>query len=110
MRGIEFYLDEIKLQSHRLEDVSVRYTNPDVKSQVEHYENQFKIQKLNVQELRHDINVHIKHIESDVVKHAQHLATSTMEEHDAMRDRFITLEKIINEIRHEFYRFLSANM
>jgi hypothetical protein len=110
LRGVEFYMDELKVQTHRLEEVSSRYTSPEVKSQVEHYENQFKIQKLNLQELRHDVNEHVKHISDDTVKYAQHLSNTTLAEHDAMRDRFVTLEKIINEIRHDFYRFLSANM
>jgi len=110
LRGIEFYNDEIRIMKHRLEEVSVKNTGLEVKIDVEHYQNQFMLQETNLNHLKHDINNHFKHMENDVEVHAQHLANSTIAEHDAMRDKYMTLEKIINELRHEFNRFLSKNM
>lgn len=110
LRGIEFYNDEIRIMKHRLEEVSSKYTNVDVKKDVEHYQNQFMVQETNLNHLKHDINNHFKHMEQDVEVHAQHLSNHTLAEHDAMRDKYITLEKIINELRHDFNRFLSKNM
>jgi hypothetical protein len=110
LRGIEFYNDELRIMRHRLEEVSPKYTSPDVKKDVEHYQNQFMVQETNLNHLKHDINNHFKHMESDVVTHAQHLSNVTLAEHNAMRDKYVTLEKIINELRHAFNRFLSKTM
>ncbi|MBL0316998.1 MAG: hypothetical protein IPP69_15030 [Flavobacteriales bacterium] len=110
LRGIDFYNDELKIMQHRLQEVSSKYTNPEVKSQVEHYQNQFMVQESNLNHLKHEINNHFKHMEIDVEVHAQHLGNSTLAEHDKMRDKYITEEKIINELRHEFNRFLSKTM
>ena len=51
MRAISFYQDEIKILNNRLSEVSQRYTNTDVKVEVEHYQNQFIIQNNNLGEL-----------------------------------------------------------
>jgi glutaredoxin 2 len=110
LRGIEFYNDELRIMKHRLEEVSTKNTNQDVKKNVEHYQNQFMVQETNLNHLKHDINNHLKHIENDVEVHAQHLSNHTIAEHDVMRDKYITLEKIINDMRHDFNRFLSKNM
>ena len=110
LRGIEFYNDEMRIMKHRLEEVSGKYTNPEVKKLVEHFQNQFMLQEANLNHLKHDINNHFKHMENDVDTHAQHLANSTLAEHDTMRDKYFTLEKIINELRHDFNKFLSKTM
>lgn len=110
LRGIEFYNDELRIMKHRLEEVSGKYTSQEVKSQVEHYQNQFMVQESNLQHMKHDINNHFKHMEHDVEARAQHLANSTLAEHDKMRDSYTTMEKIINELRHEFNRFLCKTM
>ncbi len=110
LRGIEFYNDELRIMKHRLEEVSYKNSAQDIKKDVEHYQNQFMVQETNLNHLKHDINNHFKHMESDVETHAQHLSNVTLAEHDAMRDKYVTLEKIINEMRHDFNRFLSKTM
>lgn len=45
-RGLDFYKDEIKIHAHRLSDVSGIYAPKDeVKPQVEHFQNQFIVQR-----------------------------------------------------------------
>lgn len=110
LRGIEFYKDEIRIMKHRLEEVSGKNTGAEVKAQVEHYQNQFMVQEKNLNQLKHEIDAHFKHMEMDVELRAQHLANSTLAEHDVMRESYITTEKIVNELRHEFNHFLSKTM
>lgn len=106
MRGIEFYNDEFRILKHRLEEASFKNSAPEFKAKVEHFQNQFIVQESNLNHLKHEINTHFKHMEEDVELRAQHLSNSTIAEHDGMRDKYVTTEKIVNELRHEFNHFL----
>ena len=66
-RGLDFYKDEIKIHAHRLADVSGMYAPKDeVKPQVEHFQNQFIVQRVlsqrynaleqKINDLRHEHN------------------------------------------------------
>jgi hypothetical protein len=110
LRAIAFYKDEIKILQNRLSEVSQRYTNVDVKSDVEHFQNQFIIQGNNLDDLAKDIKEHETHMSQDAEKMAQHLSNHTLAEHDAQRDRFAHLEKTITDLRHDFNRFLVKYM
>lgn len=70
LRGIEFYNDEMRIMQHRLEEVSSKNTDIEVKAQVEHYQNQFMVQETNLNHMKHDINNHVKHMESDIESRA----------------------------------------
>ncbi len=110
LRAIEFYLDEITILQNRLSEVSIKYTREDVKKDVEHYQNQFLIQRANLEDLGKDIKTHEVHMSEDALNKAQHLSNNTLAEHDAMRDRFQNLEKFINNLRHDYNKFLSRYM
>lgn len=105
LRGIAFYLDEIKILEHRLSELSQFMDQGDSKIQVEHFQNIFIIQHNNLDALQRDIQTNLEHIQRDVEQKANHLSNSTMAEHDAMRDRYIYLIKSLQEVRHDFGRF-----
>jgi hypothetical protein len=105
LRGIAFYLDEIKILEHRLSELSQFMENGDSKIQVEHFQNVFIVHRTNLETLEKDIQTNIDHIQRDVEQKANHLSNSTMAEHDAMRDRYIYMIKALQEVRHEFGRF-----
>lgn len=110
LRAIDFYKEELTILENRLAEISQKYTREEVKSDVEHYQNQFIIQRANLEDLAKDIRKHEVHMSDDAQRKAQHLSNITLAEHDSMRDRFENLEKFINELRHNFNRFLSRYM
>ena len=109
-RGIDFYQDEIRILLHRLEEVSQQNTAEEIRKQVEHFENQWRIQSSEWTKLSTDIQTNRHHMSDDALSHAQHLTSDTMAESDAMRDRFATAERIYQDLRNEFNRFLIHNM
>jgi hypothetical protein len=106
-RGIAFYQDELAILGNRLQEVSIMYTNIDVKSQVEHFQNQFIIQKNNLNGLTKLVKEHEHHLSEDAQSHAQHLTADTIHEHNQLRDDYLTLVKTIIELKADFYKFLS---
>lgn len=107
LRGIEFYQDEIKIMRRRLSDVSNKNTAREVKKRVEQFQNQFKVHEEQLNKLRHSVSSHAKNIDSDLIAHHGQLERTTVAEHDTMRDDYVNTEKLFNEMRHDFNRFLS---
>lgn len=110
IRSIDFYKQEIEILKKRLSEVSIKYSKQEVRAEVEHFQNQFIVQRNNLDELRHAIGEHVNHMQQDTEKMAQHLSNVTLAEHDQRREDLVSLEKVINELRHEFNRFLSRYM
>lgn len=110
LRGIDFYKDEIHILENRLSEVSQKWTKTEVKAEVEHYQNQFIIQKANLEDLQSGIKQHEVHMSNDAQNKALHLSNNTLAEHDNMRERYQSLERTIVDLRHDFNKFLSRYM
>jgi len=110
IRGIAFYTDEIGILRNRLREVSTRNTRQEVRSEVDHYDNEFAVQERTLAGLRQDIQSHEVLILKNTRELADHLGNSTLAQHDVLRERYITMEKTINELRHTFNRFLAKWM
>ncbi len=107
LRGIEFYQDEIKIMRNRLSEVSNANTARELKKKVEQFQNQFNVHEEQLKKLKHAVNNHAIHISNDFENHHGQLERGTLIEHDTMRDDYVNTEKLFNEMRHDFNRFLS---
>lgn len=107
-RGLEFYKQELQIHTHRLSDVSGMYeSKAELKPNVEHFQNQFIVQRNNIDQLAHDLGSFEKKVSNETQKMAQHIHADTLKEQDVLRDRYTTLEKTINNLRHEHNSFLA---
>jgi hypothetical protein len=107
-RGLEFYKQELQIHTHRLSDVSGMYeSKADLKPNVEHFQNQFIVQRNNIDQLSHDLGSFEKKVSIETQEMAQHIHADTLTEHDVLRDRYTALEKTINNLRHEHNKFLA---
>jgi hypothetical protein len=107
LRGIEFYQDEIKIMRKRLSEVSNLNTAREIKKKVEQFQNQFEVHEEQLKKLKRAVNSHTIHISNDYENHHGQLNRDTLIEHDTMRDDYVNAEKLFNEMRHDFNRFLS---
>ena len=76
----------------------------ELKPSVEHFQNQFIVQRDNIDRLSHDLGSFERKVSAETLNMAEHI---TAETHAVLRDRYIALEKTINEMRHEHNRFLA---
>ena len=107
-RGLDFYKDEIKIHAHRLSDVSGMYeSKAELKPSVEHFQNQFIVQRNNIDQLSRDLSALESKISAETLEMAQHINATTLAEHDIIRERYTGLEKTINDLRHEHNIFLA---
>jgi len=110
VRSLDFYKDELGILKGRLTEVAGKNTGDEAAKGAEHFENQFRIQITKIDELRHDINNHLAEIAGQAAASAGHIEKAELDSHAALRDRYIAQEKIVNDLRHEFYRYAAKWM
>jgi uncharacterized membrane protein len=106
-RGFGFYKDELAIMGRRLSEVSEKNTAFEARQGVEHFQNQFIVQKNNLDELSHEVNVYITKLNLDALKHQGRADEVMLEEHLALHAKYEDFERIMNALRHEFNEYLA---
>jgi len=111
---ISFFYQEIELFEGYLAEIGKRWTDSEVLSELEHYQNQFIIQKEQAEILTHDINVFQRNMSvyaKDNVSVLEHKHfDSKASENNKIADRVETYKSIYAELKKEFRVFLSKYM
>lgn len=110
LKSIEFYEGEFDILKGRLLEIAAKNTGEAVMAEVEHFQNQFIIQRNNLDELKHAIHEHDLQVSSDAKLHSGKMDTIRVRQHHEVKEQFDNTEKIINDLRHEFNRFLAKWM
>lgn len=109
-RELLFLEDELKSFKNRLEELINRWTDKNVLTQLEHYQNQFKLHEGVIDTLQHDIIVH----ESNMAEHSKKgeivLDRILVKKHIKFRSRLEAQKILYNDLKKEFFRFLSKYM
>ena len=110
LKSIDFYEGELDILEGRLEEIVRKNNGAEAMTGVEHFQNQFTIQRNNIDELRHSINEHAVKVSADAKKHAGKMEAGFVGDHKQLKDRVKIFEKIINDLRQEFNVFLAKWM
>ena len=111
MRSLDFYKQEIRILKTRLTEIAGKNTHIDVLKQVEHFENQFKVQTDNTQRLMHDIKHNLKTVAKEAeASKAGYIDGALLVQHNTLGQNYETEQKIINELRHSFNEFAAEWM
>ncbi|MEP7372766.1 MAG: hypothetical protein ABI675_05205 [Chitinophagaceae bacterium] len=110
LKKIDFYEEEFDILQKRLEEIVSKNNGREAMAGVEHFQNQFAIQRNNIDELRHSVNEHAGKVSADAKKHAGKMETGFVGEHKELKDRVRIFEKIVNDLRQEFNVFLAKWM
>ncbi|MBL7718748.1 MAG: hypothetical protein JNL72_07925 [Flavipsychrobacter sp.] len=111
LRSLQFYKNELQFLKGRLTEIGGKNTGDEVLRQVEHFENQFKVQADNIDRLSHDIRLNIQEAGRQLQQSsAGYVDSNLITRHEQLDDAFLTGEKTINELRQEFNRFSATWM
>ena len=111
LRALHFYKDELKVLSDRLTEIAKKNTGKEVMIDVEHFENQFRIQAENISKLSHEIKANISNAAIEAkASGAGYIDGILLSQHTTLGNNFKTEEKIINELRHSFNQFAAEWM
>ncbi|HEY0176452.1 MAG TPA: hypothetical protein VGC08_08735 [Pedobacter sp.] len=107
LRGIAFYKQELGILQERLQEIARDNTAREVQEKVEHFQNQFLIHGNYLDELKHDIHANDQAIEAELLITGTMVSESAAAEHTRIHEGYLNEEKIFNELRHEFNRFVA---
>jgi chromosome segregation ATPase len=106
---LNFYRDDIKSLEKRVEEIASKYTATEVLSMIEHFQNQIKIQRNEMDILMHDINAEEKELQENISDNPtawDHRKAA----HTTLNERMITFEKLFAEMRRELIGFAAKYM
>ena len=111
VRALHFYRDELKILSGRLTEIATKNTGREAMLEVEHFENQFRIQAENINTLSHEIRANVSMAAHETkASGAGYIDGILITRHNELSTKFATEEKIINELRRSFNEFASEWM
>lgn len=110
LKRLDFYKEEINILKERLEEVTKRNNAPDFLKRVEHFQNQFFIQRNNIDELAHSIKMNEQGLVREVHSNPVAVDHRKVESHQSESDFIEYLEKNFAELRMEYNRFLAKWM
>lgn len=82
-------------------------TSRDVLVEIEHLDNQFHIQLINIHDLKHAIKRHMDKIAFERATMNEHISDEVMGRHEYLYDEYQSLETTLHIILREFDRFVT---
>ena len=107
---LKFYKDEIEILNGRLAEIASKNNHNDVLKSVEHFQNQFIIQKNNIDEISHTVKMDEEKLIGEIQKNPVAVDHKKMPDHTRERELVESFEKNFNEIRSEFKLFAAKWM
>jgi hypothetical protein len=100
------YRDEFGQLKNRLQDLAVHQTNRDVLLEIEHLDNQFHIQLINIHDLKQAIKLHHRKLNEEMAEpNNMSLAEDTTTDHERLFNDYQQLENTLTEVKEEFSHF-----
>src|SRR4051812_27597241 len=94
------YRDEFQLSKKSLQEICRKDLSKDNLVGIEHFENQFHIQLINIHDLKHTVKTHERKIE--IESSSGDVSDDTYKAHEELLSEFLSLESSLQELRHEF--------
>jgi hypothetical protein len=111
LSALDFYKQELNTVKERLTEIAGKNTSKELGADIEHYENQLKVQSENIDKLSHDIHSNLaKSAAQARNSSAGYIDSALIAEHNRQKDKFLAEERVINALRQDFIRFASKWM
>lgn len=110
LNGLEFYKAEIHKLETRLQEVAAKNSAFEARQGIEHFQNQFVVQRNNIDELHHKIGEHVSVFRKLPEKLEEVVENERLADHENLRDEYFSFEKIIRDLGVEFNMFLAKWM
>ncbi len=101
------YRDEFTQLKNKLRQIAPKVTRKELLEDMEHYENQFHIQLINIHDLKHSIKLHDYKASVAATDANSQTVHTISAEHDYLHDQYQRLQAMLQELKEGFQRFLS---
>jgi uncharacterized membrane protein YgaE (UPF0421/DUF939 family) len=110
LKRLDFYKEDLSILRERLVEVTSKNNHVDFLKSVEHFQNQFIIQRNHIDELAHQIKVNENILVAQIEDNPIAVDHRKVESHDAEAEFMGFFEKNFAELRAEFNVFLAKWM
>jgi len=100
-----FYKDDLKVMQHRLDEIVKKNTSNDVMVNLEHFQNQLKIQQEQIDILKHEIKEQQNVIEKSIKENPTASDHRTMNDDIVYREKINRFEELFADLRKELWAF-----
>ncbi|MFC6269709.1 hypothetical protein [Frigoriflavimonas asaccharolytica] len=107
---LDFWKFELKFFNEKLSELSTRWTNKSVLSQLEHFQNEFILHGGVIEDLEEIIEKHEIRISAQSIIDEVPLDIQLVKMHFEFRNRMETQRSIYLELKKGFFRFLEESM
>jgi len=104
----KFYNDELKIYQKRLAEVASKNNAQDVLKNVEHFQNQFIIQKEQLDILNHHVNEHEQWLSKYAKENPVAIDKKLFADHIEINDKVESFKTIYAELKKEFNKFVAT--
>lgn len=105
-----FYGDQLTIFQKRLDEIAKRNNGVEVSKEIDHFQNQFIIQKEQMDIIDHEVRVHEQWLSNFAKEHPVAIEHRYFGEHTDMYDKMETFKRLFNELKTEFYDFMEKRM
>lgn len=102
---LNFYKDEIKIMTGRLEEIASKNNGDDALAEVERFQNQLIIQRNNIDNIAHEVKLNEESLIEAVKSNPTAVDHRKVEYHAKEQDLVESFEKNFNDLREDFNRF-----
>ena len=111
LRSLNFYKTEISILKGILTEIANKNTAAEVMKEVEHFENQFKLQTDNIDRLSHSIHANIDKISVQAQNSsAGYIDAALLAGHDALNNKYDAEVRVITDTISSFRKFAAQWM
>jgi uncharacterized protein YydD (DUF2326 family) len=102
------YKTEMAQLSEQLQQSASRQHNKEVLTEVEHFQNQFYIQQINIHDLKQNIKQHERKLQLEMAANTDsHLTDDTLHQHETLFSEYQSLVHTLQDLKSDFGNFLS---
>jgi hypothetical protein len=110
MSRVAFYKDEITILQGVLSEIASKNTGDEALKEVEHYQNQFIVQRDNLDQLAHNIQLNEQNFQQEVTDNPVAVDHRRTEYHQSEKDFIEYFENNFKGLRTDFKTFASKWM
>ncbi|MEY3682682.1 MAG: hypothetical protein RLZZ289_1216 [Bacteroidota bacterium] len=110
LKRLDFYKEELSIVNERLEELTRKNNNSNFLKEVEHFQNQFLIQRNSIDELGHNIRSNENQLIQEINQNPVAVDHRKVATHEAEADFMGYFEKNFANLRAEFNQFASKWM
>jgi BMFP domain-containing protein YqiC len=103
-----FTRDELNFFEKRLEEIAAKNTDKNTSTKVEHFQNQFIIQREQIDTLLHHIEEHEKEIAQFAEDHPVAVDHHLFQSHSDMIEKMKTFHDLYQQLKAEFLHFVAS--